>query len=191
MRFLLLLFAFVHPALVESVSLPDSDELAITALLRSLEEHSQTPSQLLDPEVKGEMRKKSLSYLDAKLYRISFYERSPVVLDTDRTHASQNTRVYFEDGRTKADLSISLKFVKRDGTWYFATYEFLGWPASLIVLIVIGTAVAIGYAATVLVLKHRLTRAGIWDSTHFLLAFIPFAWPHLWRESRTSHHAAR
>jgi hypothetical protein len=191
MRSLSLLVVFVCAPFGGLAALQDDHKRDIAELVRSLEEHSQTPDQLLDPAVSGDARKKSLSYLNDRFYRISFYDKSAVVLDSDRTRASQDTRVHFEDGRTKADLPVTLKFVKHHGKWYFATYEFLGWPATLIVIVVVFAAIGIAYAATVLVLKHRLTRAGKWDLTTFLLAFIPLAWPHLWRESSRSDQAAR
>lgn len=166
------------------------DEAAIQALIASLEAHRATPAASLDPGLDQERRHKSLAAFEDKLYQVSFYERSPLVF-ADENHASMDTRVHFRDGHSEATMTTTLKFVRRDGHWYFANYEFLGFPAVLIAVVVVAAAVGISFAVMVLVLRARLRRTGRLDISRRMLVFVPLAWPALWKESQSGDHAAR
>jgi hypothetical protein len=177
---LLLVFAFQSAPQKQSVS---SDEAAIQALIGSLEKHRAAPTDLLDPDLERERRQKSLAEFEDKLYQVSFYERSPLVF-ADRSHASMDTGVHFKDGHSEADMTTTIQFIRRDGRWYFASYEFMDAPPILIAVIVVAAAVGIGFATMVLVLRARLRRAGKLDWKRQVVVFIPFAWSTLWRESQ-------
>lgn len=184
---LLLVLAFQSAPQKQSAS---SEEAAIQALIASLEGHRADPTELLDPDLERERRQKSLAEFEDKLYQVSFYERSPLVF-TDGNHASMNTRVHFKDGHSEASMTTTLQFVRRDGRWYFASYEFMDFPPIAIALIGIGCSIGVGYAVMVLALRSRLRRAGKLYLNRQLLAFIPLAWPALWRESQPTDQAAR
>jgi hypothetical protein len=184
---LLLVFAFQSAPQKQSAA---SDEAAIQALIASLEAHRAAPAELLDPDLERERRQKSLAAFRDKLYQVSFYEKSPLVF-ADGTHASMDTRVHFRDGHSEATMTTTLNFVRRDGDWYFADYEFLGFPPVLIAVVVVAATVGIGFAVMVLVLRARLRRTGKLDISRQLLVFAPFAWPALWRESQEDNQAAR
>jgi hypothetical protein len=62
--------------------------------------------------------------------------------------------------------------------------ESISWSPILIVVLVAGVLVGIGYAATVLVLWSRLTGRGWRLGLHLLKVFVPFCWPSLFRQTR-------
>lgn len=55
--------------------------------------------------------------------------------------------------------------------------ESTSWSPFLIVVLVAGVFVGIGYAATVLVLWTRLTGRGWRPGLHLLKVFLPLCWP--------------
>jgi len=62
--------------------------------------------------------------------------------------------------------------------------ESTSWSPFLIVVLVVGVLVGIGYGATVLVLWNRLTARGWRLGIHLLKVFLPFCWPSLFRQTR-------
>ena len=184
---LLLVFAYQSAPQKQSAL---NDGAAIETLVVSLEDHRAAPTELLDPDLDHERRQKSLGDFEDKLYQVSFYERSPVMF-ADRDHASMDARVHFKNSHSEADMATTIQFVRRDGRWYFASFEFLDFPPILIAVVVAAAAVGIGFAAMVLLLRARLRRAGRLDLKRQFAVFIPFAWPTLWRESQISNQAAR
>jgi hypothetical protein len=158
-----------------------SDADHITDLLTALSSHSKTPVDVLDPTLSPANRDKSLGHFSLAPYELNLKpEGDPVILgDT----ASVPIRVHYkaEDGNS-LESSATAQFVRRNGTWYFSSFDFMGWPVILTVVLVICICVGIGYAAAVLLLRNRLAKRGP-IGINVVKMFIPFFWPSLFRQT--------
>ena len=160
-----------------------SDTDQITALMASLSDHAKMPADVLDPALSGPERDRNLGYFSPTRYELSIVIRdgAPTIIDDS---ASVPVRVHYtaEDGNS-LDTSATARFVRRNGTWYFASFDFMKWPAFLVVVLVVCILVGIGYAATVLVLWNRLTKRELLG-VNAIKMFLPFFWPSLFRQTR-------
>jgi hypothetical protein len=160
-----------------------SDADQISALMASLSDHSKAPADVLDPSLSPSDREKNLHHFSAPHYELSLVPTQgiPVVIGDS---ASVPVRVHFnaEDGNS-LDASATAQFVRRNGIWYFSNFNFMSWPAFLIVALVVCILVGIGYAATVLVLRSKLLKRGPLGASGIKM-FIPFFWPTLFSRTR-------
>jgi len=177
--FVLLKGAVLAPA---QSSAQEGDADQINALLVSLSHHSKNPSDTLDPTVTGAEREKNLRHFTSSSYKLNIVPNGGPSISGDT--ATVPVRVHYKagDGNT-LDSSSTAYFVRRSGTWYFANYHFMKWPALLIVVLVLGLLVGISYAVTVLILWSRHAKQGPIGSNAFKV-FIPLFWPYLFRQIR-------
>jgi len=161
----------------------ESDAGQISGLMAGLSDHSKAPVDVLDPNLSPSDRDKSLHHFIAPRYELSLVPTGGIpVVSGD--FASVPVRVHFEasDGNS-LDASATAKFVKRDGVWYFANFDFMSWPAYLIIVLVVCLFVGVSYAVTVLILTRKLIQKGQFGVTG-IKAFVPFLWPSLFRQIR-------
>jgi Flp pilus assembly protein TadB len=162
-------------------STSDADQIA--GLMRSLGDHSKSPSDVLDPNLNPDERDKNLHHFSTSQYELSMTPTSGIPAITGDA-VSVPVRVHFDakDGNT-LDANSTAQFIKRNGTWYFSNFAFLSWPAFLIVVLVVGLLVGIGYAAVVVVLMLRLFKHGPLG-VNGIKMFFPIFWPQLFRQTR-------
>jgi hypothetical protein len=79
------------------------------------------------------------------------------------------------------EAETTVRFVRRNGRWFYRDYAFLGWSASLIGVAVVGALTGAAYAAVVisLLVKRDRLRSRNWA----IKIFIPPYWPSLFREA--------
>lgn len=173
----------VAMSLVAQVPTSKSDADQITGLMAALSNHSKAPAVVLDPALSGPDREKNLSHFSATPYELSIVPNGGAPTITGDS-ASEPVRVHYkaEDGNS-VDASETAQFVRRNGVWYFASFDFMKWPAFLIVVLVACMLVGIVYAATVLVLWNRLTKHGKLGANAVKM-FIPLFWASLFRQTR-------
>jgi hypothetical protein len=160
----------------------DADQIA--SLMAALSDRSKVPSDVLDPMLSSDDRAENLKRFSTSRYELSLVPTQPVqVLAEDS--ASVPIRVhYISDDGARLDANATAHFVRRNGTWYFSNFEFMEWPAFLIIVLVVGVLVAIGYATTVLVLRNRLVKKGQLGGRNLIKVFLPVFWPDLFRQTR-------
>lgn len=161
-----------------------SDADQITGLLAALSDHAKAPADVLDPTLTGPERDKNLGHFSTGQYELSIVPNDGAPAITGDS-ASVPVRVHYkaEDGNS-LDASATAQFVRRNGVWYFASFDFMKWPAFLIVVLVVCVLVGIGYAATVLVLWSRLTKHGVLGGANAVKMFVPLFWASLFRQTR-------
>ncbi len=159
-----------------------SDDIQVQALLEVLSSKKKAPDAMLDPAVQSEQRKKQVRRFGESDYSLHLTPEGAVTVSGDM--ATVPVRVVYQAGEVNSmDASATSRFIKRDGEWYFADYDFMGWPTFLIVILVVGLSVGIAYAATVVTLASRLVRRGsLWPNIFKI--YIPFFCPALSRQSR-------
>jgi hypothetical protein len=165
-------------------SSPKSDADQITGLMAALSSHSKTPADVLDPTLDPVERKKNLGHFGSSPYELNLVPTDALPAITGDS-ASVPIHVHYkaEDGNS-LEAGATAQFVKRNDVWYFANFDFMGWPALLIVALVVTVSVGVGYAATVLVLGNRLVKQGKLGPSNMAKMFIPLFWPSLFRETR-------
>jgi hypothetical protein len=162
---------------------PRSDIDQINDLMAALSNHSKTPADVLDPNLRPPDRIKSLSYFRTTNFELSFLpteDMPPITRDV----VSVPVRVHFDgkDGNT-LDTDTTAQFVKRGRSWYFSNFDFMAWPVILIVVFV-GSILLIGsYATFVLLLWKKLSRKGQ-IGANAVKVLLPFYWPSLLRQTR-------
>jgi hypothetical protein len=165
------------------VSQSKSDADQIISLMAGLSDHSKVPTDVLDPSLSPSDRDKNLKRFGALHYELSLVPTESVQAITGDS-ASVPIRVHFNAvNGNQLDTNATAQFVRRNGTWYFSNFDFMGWPTSLIGSLVLGVLVAIAYAATVLILRSRLVKQGPLG-INIVKMFIPFFWPDLFRQTR-------
>lgn len=160
-----------------------SDAAQIDGLMTNLSDHAKAPADVLDPTLSPSIRESDLSHFSASKYDLKVVPTgSGPVISGDS--ASMPVRVHYkaEDGNS-LDTNATAQFVRRNGAWYFSNFDFMKWPAFLIVVLVVCLLVGVAYAATVLVLRSRLLRRGPLGSNGAKM-FIPFFWPALFRQTQ-------
>jgi hypothetical protein len=157
----------------------------IMRLMNNLAEHKATAEDLVDPKLGSQERKKELEYFSDSSYQLTLIRTGDIQIHPGG-HAVAPVRVHFKSLTRELDASVEVKFIQRNGAWYFADFDFLGWPSSLVVLFIAGMIVSISLAAGVLVLRSRLRKQGKLKGTNWIKIFIPIFWPKLFAESRRS-----
>ena len=156
-----------------------SDADQIVGLMTGLSDHSKAPADVLDPKIEPSARSKNLQRFSAPDYELSIVPTgsAPAI---SRDAASVPVRVHFDsrDGNS-LDVSTTAHFIRRNGTWYFANFDFMRWPVLLVVVFVICILFGIGYAVMVLVLRSKLVKEGRLE----VKMFIPLFWPSLFRKA--------
>lgn len=160
-----------------------SDTDQIIVLIASLSDHARIPADVLDPALSGSERDRNLRYFSPKPYELSIIPRDGAPTITG-DFASVPVRVHYEaeDGNS-LDASATARFVRRNGIWYFASFDFMKWPAFLVVVALVCILAGIGYAATVLVLWSRLTKHEL-PGVNATKIFVPIFWASLFRQTR-------
>jgi len=161
------------------VAMSTSDTDQIQKLMAALSRRSVIPADVLDPNLSISERDKNLQRLGTPDYVLSIVPEGVPEIKGDV--ASVRVRVRFDDrhGNT-LDADSTAHFVKRGGTWYFSSFDFLEWPGFLIAVVILGILVGIFYAAAVLALWTRLSRKGKLG-TNGIKMFFPIFWPSLFR----------
>jgi hypothetical protein len=172
----------VMPLLAQTpTATSDADQIA--ALMAGLSHHSQAPAGVLDPNLSPADREKNLRRLSAPNYELSLVAEGNPAITGDT--ASVPIRVRFDDKEGDTlDTSATANFVKRGERWYFSNFDFMAWPAFLVVVLVGGILVGIAYATTVLVLWTKLSRRGQLGVNGVKVLF-PIFWPSLFRQARS------
>lgn len=157
-----------------------SDAEQIAGLMAGLSDHTIKPADVLDPNLAPSERDRNLRRFSEPNYELSLVPTEGVPAITGDS-VSIPVRVHFDgrDGNT-LDAGATAQFVKRNGKWYFSSFDFMSWPVFLIVVLVVGLLVGICYAATVLVLGSKLLRQGPLG-VNAVKMFFPFFWPSLFR----------
>jgi hypothetical protein len=158
-----------------------NDANQIGSLVSGLCDHSRAVADVLDPNLSPSGRDKNLRRFRDTPYELTLQTEGQSVIAGDS--ASVPVRVHFKTAHSELETSATLQFVRRGNTWYFANFGFLGWPIFLIVVLVVGILIAIGYAGTALTLWQRLERQGQLSLANRAKLFIPLFWPSLFRQS--------
>jgi len=161
-----------------------ADKQRIMALIRNLSNHANDPSALLDPQIVGEKRANALKYIGDKPFELSITPTKDIENRPDGT-AVLPARVRFKNPTDELDSDAELHFVRRGDNWYFANFDFLGWPAILIVVVIVMPLLGLFYAVGTLVVLNRLRNDGRLWGANLLKVFIPAYWPSLYRERAT------
>lgn len=160
-----------------------SDADQIVELMKDLCTGSKTPTDALDPSLSPSERNRNVSKFGAQQFELTLVPTHGIPAITGDS-ASVPVRVHFKsESGDELDTGSTAEFVRRNGTWYFANFEFMAWPVFLVVVFVICMATGIGYAAIVLILRSRLVKKGRLG-VNVVKIFLPFFWPSLFRETR-------
>jgi uncharacterized protein YchJ len=156
------------------------DEQQIATLMAALCDHSLKPADGLDPGAATEEREKSLEYFKDPQYQLILTRTGPIEMEGDG-YAKVPVHANLKNGNEETEVDGTASFVKRNGVWYFANYDFLAFSTLLILVIVLGVAVGICFAGVVLRLWWKLKAAGRLDPLSAWKIFVPFCWPGLFR----------
>ncbi len=158
----------------------DADQ--INGLMASLSNRSKALADFLDPTITGAKREKNLRHFSATPFELTLVPNGAPLISGDT--ASVPVRIHYKaEDDNSLDTNATAQFVKRNGAWYFANYDFMKWPVVLIVVLVVGASIGIAYAAIVLVLYSRVVKQGPFGANTVKM-FIPFFWPSLFRRAR-------
>lgn len=160
-----------------------SDKDQINALIERLSDHSVTAEKVLDPALVGTKRKTAIGKFNDSTYQLSITRTEEARVTTDG-HAVLPARIHFKNQTNELDADAGIKFIERDGTWYFADFDFLDWPTILIIVFIAGTGVSIFYSTMVLVFYYRLKKTNQLTPSNFFKLFIPIFWPRLFAGTR-------
>jgi len=166
----------------------DADQ--IISLLAGLSNHSKIPANVLDPNLSPSDRDKNLHHFSAPHYELNLVPTEGIPAISGE-FVSVPIRVHFNSGDGNSlDVSATAQFVKRNGTWYFSNFNFMTWPAFLIIVLIFGILVGIGYAVMVIILMRRLLKQGPFGIDGMLI-FFPIFWPYLFRKYHGVGQVAR
>jgi Flp pilus assembly protein TadB len=170
-------------AICAQTSTPVSGADQINNLLASLSHHSRSPADVLDPTLSVSDRQKNIKRFSALHYELSLVPTDGIPATTGES-VSVPIRVHFDakDGNS-LDTNATAQFVKRGDIWYFANFDFMSWSVFLIIILVLGVLVGIGYAATIFILGNKLLKHGPLGFNRVKM-FFPFFWPSLFRQAR-------
>jgi hypothetical protein len=158
-----------------------SDTEQIMTLMKKLTDHSASPDALLDPALGDPARKSSLDYFIDPYYQLTLVPRKEIKIEPDG-RATVPVRVYFKNRTSSLDAPVNVKFIKRGDSWYFANFDFLGWPPILLVVVIVMPTLGAAYGIGVLIVWSRLKKQGRLKRANFIKIFIPVFWPKLFRE---------
>jgi hypothetical protein len=154
----------------------------ISELFSKLTQHTASPDSLLDPRLATETKEKESQKLANPYYRLTLEQTAPATVKGDL--ASVPIRVHLEDRLKVFEADTSATLIRREGVWYFGSYDFLAFSTFQVVALFVALAAAVLYATMVLFLYKRLSEAGRIDVSVFLLTFVPLFWPYLFRKVR-------
>jgi hypothetical protein len=161
----------------------------IDALIGTLASHSANPVDLLDPGITGIERVNRVSVFAKLDYEFRFQPSGDLKINGDIV--SLPGRMYFKNPQKQISVTTELNFVRREGRWYFADYDFAIFPVWAIALMALGCSISIGYAVGILILRARLDRLGIlWQGTNWIKIFLPFLWPTMFRVTSVKSQTA-
>lgn len=165
------------------VSQSKSDADQITSLMTGLSDHSKTPKDVLDPDLSPSERDKNLKRFGSLHYQLSLVPTESIqTIAGDSASVPVRVRFNAENGN-QLDTNATAQFVRRNGAWYFSSFDFMGWPMVLIIVLAVGLLVAIAYAAIILILRSRLAKPGRFGIDTVKM-FFPFFWPELFQKTR-------
>lgn len=156
----------------------------IARLMAELSDHSKAPTALLDPGLGSDLRLKNLKPFSSGHYELSIAPKDGIPAITGQ-QVSVPVHVRFKSDGNELETDATANFINRNGSWYFADFDFLGWPTVLIVAVVGCLLVGIGYATVALVLIYRLQKRGPLGA-NVIKVFLPFFWRDLFRQTRAS-----
>jgi hypothetical protein len=176
------LISFVFASAYAGQSLPQNDSQSIKLLLSQLSDPSKRPSALLDPMLQPASASKSLEAFQGR-YEISAVPTSEITI-TDSDKATVPVRVHYRSDRgDSTDANSVASFVRRNGVWYFADFDFVHWNAFPIVVSLLFGLTGTGYVIMVLFVRYRMRRSGI-KGLPILKSWIPFLWPSILSETK-------
>ena len=160
----------------------DNDQ--INQLLSKLSDKSALPSECLDPTLDERRHAKELDHFRTANYELSLVPQGPVAISGNA--ATLPVRVKFRaDNGEALDTNSVARFIKRDGRWYFQSFDFIAWPAALITVLIAGILAGVGYASIVLTLFVKLMNQGQLRASAIRI-FVPLSWPTLLRKLRNT-----
>lgn len=177
-RFPLYVLLFAPVLSVAMLAQTDNDRAQISKLMSTLCDHSANPEMLLDPQ--SENKHRSLTYFDDQSYQLSLVPLGTVEFEQNG-QASVPVRVHFRNSTREVDTRSTAEFVLRGGVWYFANFDFLGFPVIIVVVIILTVIVGISYAMGVLILRRRIVERGGLQGADVIKVFVPLFWPALVR----------
>lgn len=155
------------------------DEIQIQKLLSDISDRAIKPNDVLDPSLGQDRRERALAYLTDP-YQLHLTPTGPIQIQAN-VSAAVPVKVDFKNATTEMSADSTARFIKRNGVWYYADFDFLGFPTVILVTLLICGSVGVGYATTVLVLRWRLARQGMLTWGNRVKLFIPIFWPRLFR----------
>jgi hypothetical protein len=123
----------------------ESDKQAIIGLLNRLS-RNENPGNLLDPTLADRERRQELQPFQ-RAYEIAVFPTGSIELagNTARLHAHFTYHSATPTSHEEASGDTDLRFVVRDGRWYFADYRFLKRSAWEMVAVTACLFLAIGW----------------------------------------------
>lgn len=156
----------------------------VRRLLAELSSKSIKPADALDPTLAPSDRTRNLAHFSAGPYDLKLVPIGSVSSPAGDVITTP-IRVHYDaqDGNS-LETDATARFVRRNGTWYFADFGFMAWPAAIIIVVIGGVLIGIGWATTVLVLRSRLAKRGQLSPAASAKVFVPLFWPSLFRQTR-------
>jgi hypothetical protein len=129
-------FLISNPAHCQAQTDPDRDQ--IQELITKLASHT-SPDSLLDPSLPEQARIDQLRRF-ANSFELSLTPEGPIEVSGSTARASERLKFESSSATSNEDMekSVSLTFVKRNGQWYFANYDFLKVSTVEIVIFICG-----------------------------------------------------
>jgi len=159
-----------------------ADDQQISAIIGRLVAH-ENPQLLLDPKVTGEKRFEELSHFRS-YYTIGLWPESEAKVSGKTATVPARLDFKSSSGNSSEEIGhdVHLNFIKRDGQWYFADYDFLNLTAWEIIMF--GAAIFLATAwmgGTVLkwrsLREHRTGPLRISELiADYFTAINPFTW---------------
>jgi hypothetical protein len=160
-----------------------ADQAAVENVAEALAQHTVTPDKALDPAIVGKQRSDTLSLFEDPNYELTFAPKGEAHTAPDGK-LEWPVHLIFKSETKGLEEDETLEFVKRDGVWYFANYDFLKFPWLFWFFALAMLAYAVLTAVATIVLRRRLIRCGQLRGANYVKIFIPFYWPALFRLTR-------
>ena len=168
-------------------SAPGNDRGQINSLLARISNQSISLGDALDPNLSPSQRTQEIKRFGSSHYELEITATGQIS-PSDTNSASLPVRVHYKaDDGNALDVDSKASFVKRNGTWYFANFDFMVWSPFLVIVTLLFGLVGVGYAVMVLFLRYRLRKRGI-KGLKGLRALIPMLWPSILSELRETRN---
>lgn len=177
--FLLLILSPGYSQVANPINSQSNNE-QITNLMTAICRHQIQPEEVLDPRIDQKERVANLLYFKDPSYQLRLVPTGEIKVSADGS-ASVPVQVRFKSENREIETSNTVRFVKRDGIWYFASFNFLEFPATALLIIILGVSVSVAWAAGVLFVRSRLVRKKQLHGLNWIKIFIPFFWRSLSR----------